>query len=99
MGGVLHALEALTKQEVSAAISGYRYFGLDAATALLIEISATDDPDEAACDRRYGESIPTDDVLAQAFENKLKSIPKDFAPVARTPSDRSRTPENPEHRQ
>ncbi|MEJ0049084.1 MAG: hypothetical protein WDN04_25455 [Rhodospirillales bacterium] len=88
-GGVLHALECLTPQELEAAISGYRFFGFDNVGDLLIEArlaTETSDEDEldlleAKLDNLYGDLIPTDSTLDDRFEVHFRGNPTHFAPL------------------
>ena len=85
-GGVLHALEALTAEEMTGAIHGYRYFGLDDVAAFLTteatvpEAERTDD-DELRLDDVYGELIPTDSSFDEPLNGRLRQSPEDFAPL------------------
>jgi len=91
-GGLLHSIEHHDNEELKAAISGYRFFGLDEAAEVVewvvSEVAALGDDEDAAealeveADNRYGEAIPTDDVLVTAFESLYSAKPQDFAPVA-----------------
>ena len=86
-GGVLHAVELMTADELSDAQAGYRYFGLDDIALLLSRarqiFEAGDDlgSHERPLDRQYAQLIPSDDSLVERFETRLKSSPADFAPL------------------
>jgi hypothetical protein len=86
-GGVLHAVECLTLEQLADAESGYRFYGFDAAAMLLIRarrILATDDnldSHERQLDLQYAELIPDDTTLVNRFEEHLQMNPKDYAPV------------------
>ncbi len=88
-GGVLHALECLNPQELEAAISGYRFFGLNDVGDLLIQAkSAAETSDEDALDQLegkldslYGDLVPSDTVLQERFKTYHLSNPKHFAPL------------------
>jgi hypothetical protein len=86
-GGVLHAVECLSRPEIEEAASGYRFFGLDAAARLLIGArrifeSGHDFPDhEALLDRDYQTLISDDSSLYARFEQHRRSHPHDFAPL------------------
>jgi hypothetical protein len=90
-GGLLDALESTTAQEFSAAVDGYRQFGLAAAAAVLEDVRSrvesgldADDADdlEAEADDRYGAVIADDEVIFSAFRERLASRPQDFAPTS-----------------
>jgi hypothetical protein len=80
-GGVGHALEALSSDELAAAARGYRFFGLDV-VALLIEhsVNATEDEVDEA-DARYGALIPSDQTLVDRFEALYAASPHTFASI------------------
>jgi hypothetical protein len=86
-GGVLHALEQFGSDELEAAESGYRFFGLEGVADLLNEaksISKTgDDLDlwEVELDRRYSAIIPNDSTLVAHFEMIFRRSPSEFAPI------------------
>ena len=90
-GGLLDALESTTAEEFSAAVDGYRQFGLGAAAEVLEDVRSRieeglddDDADdlEAEADARYGAVIADDEVIVSAFRERLLSRPQDFAPTA-----------------
>jgi hypothetical protein len=81
-GGVLHCVEALSREELDSAIHGYRYFGQDSA-ADLIERARLVPPEEAEgadakLDAEYG---PTDDVLLDAFEAHFRRNPEAYGRI------------------
>ena len=86
-GGVLHAVECMTAEELSDAEAGYRFFGLDGAASLLSRarrvFSAGDSLErhERSLDIEYARMIPSDRSLADRFEERFKSHPADFAPL------------------
>jgi hypothetical protein len=78
-GGLGHALEALSENELAAAARGYRFFGLDI-VASLIENSIDAPEDEVdQADVRYGALIPSDQTLVDRFEAHYDASPHDFA--------------------
>lgn len=80
-GGVGHALEVLSLDELAAAARGYRFFGLnDVATLLEHSINANDEELERA-DARYAALIPTDQTLADRFEALYRATPHAFASI------------------
>lgn len=86
-GGVLHAVECLTASELIEAEAGYRFYGLDGVASLLshartIFVRGEDlESHEQQLDRQYAAIIPSDSLLAERFQNRLKSNPSEFAPL------------------
>lgn len=80
-GGVGHALQALSSDELAAAAAGYRFFGLDAVASLLeYSVTATEDEVDQA-DARYGAHIQSDQTLVDRFEALYSASPQDFASI------------------
>ena len=80
-GGMGHALDALSSDELAAAAKGYRFFGLnDVASLIENSINATEDEVDQA-DARYGTLIPSDQTLVDCFEALYDASPQDFAPI------------------
>jgi hypothetical protein len=79
-GGVEHAIEVLSPNEVGAAILGFRYFEfVDVAELLQSVVSGklrTEDTDQ-----RYWDLIPDDEAIAQRFKARFKLSPTAFAPL------------------
>jgi hypothetical protein len=92
-GGVLHAVEFMTANELSDAAAGYRYYGLDDVASLLyraraiFEIGDKLGSHEQQLDGEYARMIPSDSSLVKRFEERLRSSPSDFAPLR--PKDRT----------
>lgn len=86
-GGVLHAVECLTGAQLAAATAAYRFFGLDLVAELLLdarrvfEMNVGLEDAESKLDSRYAELIPDDSLLEERFENHLRAMPSDFAPL------------------
>ena len=86
-GGVLHAVGCMTGTQLSDAQAGYRFFGLEAAVALLSYarriFEAGDDleSDERELDGAYARLIPSDSSIADLFEKRWRASPSDFAPL------------------
>lgn len=81
-GGVDHAFEVLSSEELESALKGFRYFDLDAVAKLLE--SAKRPITEAEVERlntRYAAAVPNDSTLMHAFHLKLLAAPDSFAPV------------------
>ena len=87
-GGVFHAFDCLTAPQLEAAMSGYRFFGLDQAAKLLLQArKLPDETDEvgdyeAAMDAEYAKYIPDDSELGDRFRRHFAAKPSDFAPLA-----------------
>jgi hypothetical protein len=86
-GGVLHAVECMTADELSAAQAGYRYFGLGEVASLLGRargiFDTADDlgSHEQQLDSEYAQLVPSDSLLVERFDQQLKACPSDFAPL------------------
>jgi hypothetical protein len=78
-GGVHHALEVLSRDEIRAAISGFEFFSLTPVGRLL-EVART--LDEEAANRQYWAFIPDDDAINGRFRVTFRSSPHAFAPLA-----------------
>src|SRR5262249_40895856 len=80
-GGVVHAVECLTDSELSDAESGYRFYGLDEAAALLSHARTILEADgnlgfrERQLDQQYADLIPTDSTLVERFQKHLRLCP------------------------
>lgn len=93
-GGVLHAFESLSAEQRSAALQGYRFFGLraaaDAVEWLEQQADGVDlDGDVKTAERldeeaqgRYDSAVAADAVLVTAFEQVYKQRPESFADIA-----------------
>ena len=80
-GGLDHALEFFSPDEVAASIRGFRFFGFND-VATMLECTGDVSPEsEEEMDLQYSQLIPTDSVLVCAFESVFKSAPEIFAPV------------------
>lgn len=91
-GGLLDAVERLDSSDLDTAEGAYRWFGLEAAADVVTRVrsevadGALDDDDradalEADADAKYGELIPMDQTIVEAFEAKLSREPSAFAAV------------------
>ena len=86
-GGVLHAVECMTAEELSDAEAGYRFFGFDGVASLLsgarqvFEVGDVLGSHEQQWDGEYARLIPSDSSLVDRFEERFKSSPSDFAPL------------------
>lgn len=87
-GGVLHAVECLAPDELAAAMSGYRYYGL---VGILPIVEAAqnvpDDDDEAdelegRLDAKYAATVSDGDAaLLRRFREHYAAHPDQYAPV------------------
>src|SRR6476661_8332679 len=72
-GGVLHAVECMTAEELSNAEAGYRYYGLDDVASLLSRARAIFEAadnlgnHEQQFDGDYARMIPSDSSLVERF--------------------------------
>lgn len=86
-GGVLHAVECLSAEQLVAAQAGYTYFGFggiaDLIGAAQKAIRQGDDlePLEAEFDQRYWALVPDDGVLVESFERRQQQHPLDYSPI------------------
>ena len=93
-GGVLHAIETCSEAQITAAASGYRFFGqaeaastVEAALAELRGIQSrgsdlTELEDlESVLDARYATHVPDDQALVVAFERVFELRRTDFQSV------------------
>jgi hypothetical protein len=86
-GGVLHAVELMSAEELSHAGAGYQYFGFGEASSLLSRAQAIfeagDDLEshEQGLNGEYAQIVPSDSSLVERFEKRLKASPSDFAPL------------------
>lgn len=84
-GGVLHALETLSLDELAAAQNGYRYFGfgdiadLIAAGQAAIHRGQDRDLLETKLDQQYSMYIPEDETVVKAFEEHYKLSPDAYS--------------------
>lgn len=78
-GGVHHAVEVLSEDEIRAAISGFGFFSLAAVGRLFEEAKTLD---EEAANQRYWALIPDDEAIDRRFRVVFLSSPDAFAPPA-----------------
>lgn len=83
----MHAVELLTDIELAEAEAAYCFYGLREVAFLLVQarslFEAGNDlgDHEMLLDSRYAEFIPTDHILSELFEARLKSNPSEYAPL------------------
>ena len=82
-GGVEHAVEVLSPNEVAAAILGFRYFEF-VDVAELLQSVASGKLSAEELDQRYWDLIPNDEAIAQKFKTRFRLSPNAFAPLEGT---------------
>lgn len=81
-GGLAHAIEGLTDEELAHAIAGYRYFAFDDVADLLGQLRAGVPANRSdAADERCRASIPDESKLAEHFEALFADRAHVFAPI------------------
>jgi hypothetical protein len=80
-GGVVHALECLSQSEISAAVAGFNYFGLDEAARVFQQLPDDTEETEERLNKLYRAAVPSDQTVAHAFRAKLLAAPEAFAPT------------------
>ena len=92
-GGLLDAVEQSDRASVTAAVAGYRFFGLDEAASVVEgvaeqRVAIGDDPTEGALDRLamsadedYASVVPDDSTILHRVAHRVKRSPTAFAPV------------------
>lgn len=86
-GGVLHACELLTPDELAAAQRGYQFFGLPQAATLLGKAKVTLDKGvdlgthERKLDSEYSGYIPSDSAFVSRFQETFSRDPGEFSPL------------------
>ncbi len=87
-GGVAHCHDAMSPEEVSQAVEGYRWFGLDQAAELVestgnaVRNGSMDEQASLAADDAYNQAIPDDRVIETVFRAKFGAARDAFAPVS-----------------
>ena len=88
-GGVLHAVECLSPDQLTAVLAGYIHFGFESVAALIgeakkaIQLEQNLDTLEAVFDKQYWAQMPDDGVLVKGFESQLRENPQEFSPLVR----------------
>ncbi len=87
-GGVTHAVECLTQEELDASIRGYRFYGLGAISQLVTAATATPSDDDEAdelerrLDAKYAAQISDGDAtLTRVFEEHFAAHPELYSPL------------------
>lgn len=85
-GGLDHALDVLTTDEIAAAADSYRYLQLGPVADLIARAQAAfgraDDDALEQLDDEYDDLVPEEQTLGDHFEAALATHPEDFAPVS-----------------
>ncbi len=83
-GGVHHALDMLSPDEVEAAIAGFVYFDVQPALAAVTTVLNTPhlrewtDANEAKANALYYTQVPDDELLVTAFDKRYLATPEEF---------------------
>jgi hypothetical protein len=88
-GGIDHAIECLTSEQVQAAAVGYRYFGFGRVAEMVFHAperfrGLDDDAHEAylaSAEHVYGSEIPGDSILVDRFQRHHEANPDQYAPM------------------
>ena len=80
-GGVGHAIEVLSRDELAAAAWGYRFFGFKNVASLLEGAADATEQELDQADVNYGELVPSDQTLVDRFEALYHTSPETFAPL------------------
>jgi len=80
-GGVQHAVEALSEDELRTAAAGFHFFQLPEVATLLEHATSVLSIDEAAQDRQYAAIIPDDSFLFHRFAVVFAQSSNLFAPT------------------
>jgi len=79
-GGVLTAVAMLTLPRITAAVTAYRYFGLDALAELVTRVpdAAASIPSADLFDAEYRAYVATGHGMVDAIRRKIAAQPQDF---------------------
>jgi hypothetical protein len=86
-GGVLHATECLSDEDLSDAISGFKFYGLDEVASVLLtgkEVLKMDtdiETEEGRLDDQYTALVPDDNSLVARFERHFQLHPADYESI------------------
>jgi hypothetical protein len=82
-GGLDHALDVLTLDNFTSAVTGFRYLRLYEAANLIESAreTASDDTLREEFDARYDSLVPSDQTIGDHFEAVRADHPDDFAPT------------------
>lgn len=87
-GGVLNCVEIMAPEEFEKGLSGYRFFGLNTVSDLLVRAQrlltqegADLGSQEQSLDAEYARLIPSDSFLFSVFKEHLRVAPASYAPI------------------
>ena len=86
-GGVLHGVECLSADELTAATAGYRFFGFAPVAELIakasdfLEVGEELEVHEGTLDHEYAVLVPDDSTLVKRFERHFQANALDFSPI------------------
>ncbi len=80
-GGVEHAVECLSSDELADSIAGFEYFGFLAAANALSQPPSSMEDSEELLNSAYWQAIPDDSALVHAFHVKLLATPDAFSGI------------------
>ena len=80
-GGVEHAIECLSRDELADSIAGFKYFGFLAAANVLSQPPSNMEDSEELLNSAYWQAVPDDSALAHAFHLKLLATPDAFSAI------------------
>jgi hypothetical protein len=80
-GGVWHAVDSMSPDQLATASDAYGFFGLPEVAELLQTPPDASEAEFDIAERRYGELIPTDDVLVDRFKTVFAASRDLFASV------------------
>ena len=86
-GGVLHAAETCSPDDIDDALEGYAFFGFDTVRPIFtdarhaIDAGSETDELESTLNQRYTQHIPSDSALSDAFVTALAQNPASFSPL------------------
>ncbi len=81
-GGIGHAFDVLTPEELTLGIRGYRYFGFAEVAAMLERAAELSEEQQELLDPKYWDLVPADSSLGAAFEAVFQATPERFAPLS-----------------
>ena len=80
-GGVEHAIECMSRDELADSIAGFKYFGFLAAANALSQPPSNMEDSEELLNSTYWQAVPDDSALVLAFHVKLLATPDAFSAI------------------
>jgi len=80
-GGVQHAIECMSTEELGDSIAGFKYFGFLAAANALSQLPSNMEDSEESLNSAYWQAVPDDSALVHAFHLKLLANPDAFSAI------------------